>query len=234
MEEEGSLLKTTPKNPYTWTEIFKVVHEELNENLLGESEIFPNRPAFAVRKDALLQALRLLVEKFDARLLTITALDNGVDFELIYHIAVRGLVVNIKIFVAKEDSQVPSITEVVPGAISTEREIWDLFQIKFQGITDARAYIVPYEWRDSRSPLRKPLSGVVGSYQKPTVEKLMQTGQVLPITSSIIRGREQLRLPPMQTATARPEAVKEIQTIAREVGFDKKVGYDLERNKLRY
>ena len=216
------------------TEIAEALRRELKENLLSESRMSPDRPVFLIRKDALTQALKVLVDGFDSRLCTITALDNGVDVGLIYHMAIKGLVLNIKVVVPKEESEVASVTSIIPGAISAEREIWDLFQIKFQGITDSRAYIAPYEWREVKAPLRKPMGGVVGSYQKPTVEKMMQTGQVFPIPSTVLNQRDELKLPPITSTTTRPEAVEELHKIAQEVGFDKKIGYDLAKNKLRY
>jgi Ni,Fe-hydrogenase III component G len=216
------------------TNVTEALRMELKEKLLDESRMSPNRPVFTIQKDSLSQALKVLVERFDARLCTITALDNGVDFELIYHVAVKELVLNIKVVVPKEESEITSVTNILPGAISLEREIWDLFQIRFQGITDSRAYIAPYEWRDDKAPLRKPIGGIVGSYQKPTVERLMQAGQVFPIPSTVINQRDELKLPPVITTTTRPEAVKEVQRIAQEVGFHKRIGFDMEKNKLRY
>jgi Ni,Fe-hydrogenase III component G len=225
---------TTSRNKDQENAVAEALRRELKENLVKESRMSPDRPVFELRKDALTEALKILVEDFDARLCTITALDNGVDFELIYHIAIRSLVLNIKVIVPKEESEVASATGIIPGAISAEREIWDLFQIKFQGITDPRAYIAPYEWRDVKAPLRKPMSGVVGSYQKPTVERMMQAGQVFPIPSTIMNQRDELKLPAIVSTTTRPEAVEELHKIAHEVGFDKKIGYDMEKNKLRY
>jgi Ni,Fe-hydrogenase III component G len=214
--------------------IADTLRRELQDNLIGETRMFPNRPVFTVRKDALIQALSVLVETFDARFCTITALDNGVDFELLYHMAIKGLVLNIRVIVPKEESELASVTRIMPGAISAEREVWDLFQIRFQGLADSRAIVVPYEWRDVNAPLRKPIGGVVSNYQKPTVEKMMQAGQVFPIPSTVISQRDGLKLPPIVSTTFRPEAVEEIHKMAQEVGFDKKIGYDMGKNRLRY
>jgi len=234
MANSDNLMIRTSDNTIQEMKIAEALCRELKDNLINESRMSPNKPVFTVNKETLTQTLKLLVEDLDARLCTITAVDNGVDFELIYHISVKGLVLNIKVFVPKEESQLASATSIIPGAISAEREIWDLFQIKFEGITDPRAYIVPYEWREVKAPLRKPMGGVVGSYQKPTVERMMQQGQVFPIASNVLNQRGELKLPPIVSTLAKPEAAKEIQRIARDVGFDKKIGYDLEKNKLRY
>jgi len=215
-------------------EIIEKLRGELGENFIEESRIRPNRPVVTVQRDVLIQALRLLVEVFNARLCTITAVDDGVDFELIYHMSIKGLVMSIKVFVPKEESEVASATSVIPGAASAEREIWDLFKIKFQGLSDPRPLIVPYEWRDVKAPLRKPMGGLVSEYQKPTVETLMQQGQVFTMPSTVKGHREDFKLPEVKTTMTRPEALKEIHEIAEEVGFDRRVGYDWARKRLRY
>ncbi|MCW4043382.1 MAG: NADH-quinone oxidoreductase subunit C [Candidatus Bathyarchaeota archaeon] len=215
-------------------EIIEKLSSELGENFLAESKMRPNRPVVLVKKDAILNTIKILVEEFGARLCTISAVDHGLDFELIYHMSIKGIIINVKISVPKEESEVISVTSVMPGSLSVEREIWDLFQIKFQGITDSRALIVPYEWRDEKAPLRKPMDGLVAHYQKPTVENLMEQGQVFTLPSTVKSNREKLKLPEIQTTMTKPEAMNEIHEIAREVAFDKRVGYNWEKKKLRY
>jgi len=215
-------------------EILDILRKELAENCIAESRISTDRPVVIINREALLQALRLLVEKFDSRFCTITAVDNGVDFELIYHMSIKGLVINVKTVVPKEESEVASVTKIIPGAATAEREICDLFKINFKGLADSRPLIVPSEWRNVKAPLRKPMSGIVAEYQKPTVETLMQQGQVFTMPSSVKAHRQKLKLPEIQTTMARPEALKELHEIAEAVEFDKRVGYDRLKKKLRY
>jgi Ni,Fe-hydrogenase III component G len=94
-------------------EILDILRKELAENCIAESRISTDRPVVIINREALLQALRLLVEKFDSRFCTITAVDNGVDFELIYHMSIKGLVINVKTVVPKEESEVASVTKII-------------------------------------------------------------------------------------------------------------------------
>ncbi|MBS7622797.1 NADH-quinone oxidoreductase subunit C [Candidatus Bathyarchaeota archaeon] len=215
-------------------EIINILRSELADNFVSESKISPNNPVAHVAKSALLDAVKLLVERSEARFCMLTSVDNGLDFELIYHFSIGGRILSLKTTVPKELSELPSITDVVPGAASAEREVCDLFKINFQGLSDSRPLIVPYEWRDKKAPLRKPMGGIVAQYQKPTVETMMQHGQVFTMPSSVKANRENLQLPEVKTTMTRPEALRELQEIAREVKFDSLIGYDWQKRRLRY
>jgi len=216
-------------------EILQNLRTQLGEAIIGESRMGPDRPVIKVSKDKLIDTLKILIETYKARLCTISAVDNGLDFELIYHMSVKGLMIHVKTSVMKEKSKVSSVTGIIPGAMTVEREIWDLFQIEFDGISDPRPLTLPKEWRENKkAPLRKPMEGIVAEYQKPTVETLMEQGQVFTMPSTVKTNREKMQLPEVQTTMTRPEALKEIHEVARQVKFDKKVGYNWDKKKLRY
>ncbi len=65
----------------------------------------------------------------------------------------------IKVFVNDPDPEVPSVTSVWKGAEWPEREVFDMFGIKFTGHPDLRRILLPQNFRDH--PLRKdyPLHG---------------------------------------------------------------------------
>lgn len=216
-------------------EILQNLRTQLGEAIIGESRMVPDRPVIKVGKDKLIDTLKILVENHKARLCTISAVDNGLDFELIYHMSIKGFMIHVKTSVMKEESKVSSVTGIIPGAMTVEREIWDLFQIEFDGISDPRPLTLPKEWRENKkAPLRKPMEGIVAEYQKPTVETLMEQGQVFAMPSTVKTNREKMQLPEVQTTMTRPEALKEIHQVARQVKFDKKIGYNWDKKKLRY
>ena len=98
-------------------------------------------------------------------LIDITAVDFPNDenrFLVVYNLLSisRNLRIKVKTRISEETS-VPSITEIFPSADWYEREIWDLFGIKFSGHHDLRRILTEYDFEGH--PLRKdfPLTGFV-------------------------------------------------------------------------
>lgn len=65
----------------------------------------------------------------------------------------------VKVFVNDPEPTVPSLTGIWKGAEWTEREVYDMFGIRFDGHPDLRRILMPQNFRDY--PLRKdyPLRG---------------------------------------------------------------------------
>lgn len=82
-------------------------------------------------------------------------------FQLAYHILSHAFKqrVRIKCWVPGEDPAVESITSVFAGANYYEREVFDLFGIRFEGHPNLRRILMPEEWVGH--PLRKdyPVEG---------------------------------------------------------------------------
>ena len=82
-------------------------------------------------------------------------------FQLTYHILSHPLKqrVRIKSWISEADPAIESITSVFPGANFYEREVFDLFGIRFEGHPNLRRIMMPEEWVGH--PLRKdyPVEG---------------------------------------------------------------------------
>jgi len=86
---------------------------------------------------------------------TISGVDNGVSFEIIYHFSTPEHDYNLRTEIPKDDPRIDSITPVIPGAILYEREIQEMFGIVVDGIPDGRRLNLPDDWPDGQYPLRK-------------------------------------------------------------------------------
>jgi NADH-quinone oxidoreductase subunit C len=88
--------------------------------------------------------------------------DRERRFDVVYHLLSPRLNRRIRIKIeTDENTPVPSITEVYPGANWFEREVYDLYGILFTGHPDMRRLLTDYGFEGH--PLRKdfPLTGFV-------------------------------------------------------------------------
>jgi NADH-quinone oxidoreductase subunit C len=102
-------------------------------------------------------------QKF-VRLSTVTAVDRypaEPRLEVVYHLhsVERNERVRLKCRLRGEDPVIESVTGVWRGANWYEREVFDLFGIKFLGHPDLRRIMMPEDWEGH--PLRKdyPVTG---------------------------------------------------------------------------
>jgi len=71
----------------------------------------------------------------EAQLVAIIAADlGGGSFELIYTFFSKSELVNLR-FVVTEGQEIDSIADMFPGALNFEREIVDLFGLRFKGVS---------------------------------------------------------------------------------------------------
>ncbi len=82
-------------------------------------------------------------------------------FQVVYHACSYRFkeVIRLRVLVDEADPTVDSITPVWPGANYYEREVFDLFGIRFEGHPNLRRIMMPDEWVGH--PLRKdyPVEG---------------------------------------------------------------------------
>ena len=121
-----------------------------------------------VPKERLFDALKVLRDEcgFDL-LVDITCVDylnyrDAVDrFGLVYLLAstVTNERITVRVFLNEPDLNVPSAVPLWEGANWLEREVWDMFGIRFDGHPDLRRILLPEEFQ--AFPLRKdyPLQG---------------------------------------------------------------------------
>jgi len=96
--------------------------------------------------------------KFE-QLSDLTAVDYHPKTKARFHIVYqfnsysRNLRMEVRVPVNDDDLEIDSIEPIYPNANWFEREIWDMFGIKFEGHPDLRRILMPHDWEGH--PLRK-------------------------------------------------------------------------------
>ena len=131
----------------------------------------PGETTIIARADAIVEVCRALRDDSALQynfLSTITAVDwleREPRYDVVYHLMSlsSGAVLRLKIQVGADEQpepEAPSVTSIWPAANWYEREVFDLFGIRFAGHPDLRRIEMPDDWVGH--PLRKdyPLTGI--------------------------------------------------------------------------
>jgi NADH-quinone oxidoreductase subunit C len=149
--------------------------EALGQTIVGalagaaaEHKVAFNQLTVAVHAEKIVEVVRFLRDDPACRFVNLTDI-TAVDypnrekrFDVVYHLLSPTLNTRIRLRAeASEETQVPSIIEVFPGADWFERETYDLYGVIFTGHPDMRRLLTDYGF--DGHPLRKdfPLTGFV-------------------------------------------------------------------------
>ncbi|MDD8020266.1 MAG: NADH-quinone oxidoreductase subunit C [Acidobacteriota bacterium] len=140
------------------------INEGLKDKVVAVTNPAPRRIFFKVNADNLLSAVNWLKDELGiTHLSTISGVDLGQSFELLYHFANNYCALTLQTEIPHEHPVLPSICELIPGAILYERELQDMFGIVVNNIPDSRPLILPDDWPAGNYPLRKDWK-----YERPT------------------------------------------------------------------
>ena len=145
--------------------IEKLINSELSNKIYG-SEIKFEELLFKTSVNEIIEVIKFL--KLDDRfkfkqLIDIAAIDYPNDekrFELVYLLLSIENNIRLKISIKFESNEkIPSIVKIFPSANWMEREIFDMYGIKFTNHPDLRRILTDYNFKGH--PLRKdfPLTG---------------------------------------------------------------------------
>lgn len=123
-------------------------------------------PIVYVKKDAIVDVLRFLKDDpaLDYNFLSdITATDENPArprFEVVYQLLSHRTFARLRVKArVGEGEEIPTVTSVWPAANWAEREVFDMFGVRFKGHPDLRRILMDERWQGH--PLRKdyPLKG---------------------------------------------------------------------------
>jgi len=136
--------------------IIEKINSELKDKVQEAVAAAPRRINVKVGREHLLAVLTYFKDQFRmAHLATITGVDLGESFEVIYHLSNDAVTINVRILTPRREPKIPSICSLIPGAILYERELQDMFGLVVENIPDPRRLLLCDDWPEGQFPLRK-------------------------------------------------------------------------------
>ena len=137
-----------------------VLNESLGDDI-QEVVIFREQTSIVVERSAIIRACQLLRDTPELQfnfLAALTAVDYWPEeprFKIVYQFysLLNKVFIGLNVLLPSEDPKINTIESVFPNANWHEREIFDMFGVTFEGHSDLRRIIMPYDWQGH--PLRK-------------------------------------------------------------------------------
>lgn len=143
-----------------YTNIDAALKEDIDREFGDQVDVViprPHRVLITINRDIILDVVRYLIGKHGLIYIsTITGLDSGEHYEMMYHFQLEGTNFTIKAIIPHDDPVIDSITPIVPGALLYENETHDLLGIFAKGHPNPKEQVVlPEDWTEGEYPLRK-------------------------------------------------------------------------------
>ncbi|MCD6419535.1 MAG: NADH-quinone oxidoreductase subunit C [Synergistetes bacterium] len=137
---------------------------EVKERAMTDAPPPIRRVWVRVDREDFRELLKFLMEFDFPHLAVASAADMGDEIELIYHISLfqgkrfKEVYVNIKVRVPKSDPKIPTITDLIPGALSTELEKQEMMGVDVVGIPKEKLFL-PWDFPEGVYPWRRDETG---------------------------------------------------------------------------
>ncbi len=134
--------------------------EKIQKDFGASCEEMHDEVTLTVSPEDFIPAAKTLRDQYGYDLLILeTAVDYWPQLEPRFHLVCQiwsmsdNDMIGFRIPLNGNNPSVPSLTSIYPAAGWYEREVWDMFGIKFEGHPDLRRLIMPFDWEGH--PLRK-------------------------------------------------------------------------------
>ncbi len=119
-----------------------------------------------IKRERFKVAVRSLFDLDYPHMAVISGADLGDDIELLYHFYLfyghrhKEVLVTIAVSVPKTDPTIPTISDLIPGALISEREKQEMLGVVVTDIPDSRRIFLPEDFPEGVYPWRKDETGI--------------------------------------------------------------------------
>lgn len=138
-------------------DIREKIKQKLDKKILAWEEKSPRRIYFTIKKEDIFETASFLFKDLGLRFSIATATDMPQALEILYHFSFdkTGEFYSVRTFIEdKIAPEIASITPIFPGAEWIEREIWEMFGIKFIGHPNLKRLLLAEDWPEGNYPMR--------------------------------------------------------------------------------
>ncbi len=139
-----------------------ILYSEIRERVQGASGIKLKDVWLTINKNIFRELIETLHKEVDfLHISVITPSDMGENIEVVYHFCVyygkpsSECVINVKLILPKNDLKVPTITDILPGALFSELDMQDMMGIEVVGLSEEGPLFLPDEFPREFYPWRK-------------------------------------------------------------------------------
>ncbi len=162
-------------------ELIDLLKRELKESLLdirldikkeGIKQKENHNIWLEIKREQLIDAIKLISTLHYPHISIIAGEDNGENVILTYLMSIyygeegKEVCLNIKVKLDIKEPSISTITDIIPGAQTTEREIKEMFGVNFVGLPDMHNIFLPEDFPKNIYPFRKNQKGLDDLIQK--------------------------------------------------------------------
>jgi len=162
-------------------ELMEFLKKELKESLLdirldikkeGIKQKENHNIWLEIKKEIFKDTIKLIASLHYPHISIIAGEDTGENVVLTYMLSIyygeqaKEICLNIKIKLDIKEPTISTITDIIPGAQTTEREIKEMFGVNFVGLPDMHNIFLPEDFPKNIYPFRKNQKGLDDLIQK--------------------------------------------------------------------